>query len=426
MLNNQPGSVIHSLPAESFPQDLLTSKLIEERWQSVSNEPAIWQNLINQHFPYLSQQNQSLYQTEPKTLFIKKFQRLDSIIKNHPEYTAIKQYLFASLRGEIEKIEKSEIGDKAKEQLYIYTAANGHLAGLNKLNEEAKGEALKLAAKKGHLNIIEFLLTQAGQQIPDGHKAEALRWSAIKGHHQVVQVLLIKAGQLISTEHKGMMLRLAAANGHHEATRVFLTIAGQQISAEHKGVALLWAAEHGHVEVAQTVLTLAGQEISDKDKGQALMYAAHSGHHEVAQAVLNLAGSQISAEDMCKALKYAAREGHQNIVFLLLEREGHQLPMSAVIQALGFFPACKFYASLTAKAIGNVWASLVPSTPVEQPPLPPVTTEPLTLQSELPPPTLEEVPTNNAKRKQGSSSESTNNEMNTDDESLGIKRAKFR
>ncbi len=514
MLNNQPSSAIHTLAAESHTQDLLSTKLIEELWESVNNEPpATWQHLINQHFPYLPLLYQRRYQVVPKALFIEEFQFINSIIQERPEYTVIKSYLFASLRGDIEKIEKSKICDKVKELLYIYAAANGHVKGLSKLDPVSKGEALKLAAENGFLPACQMILTDVHQQISAENKELALQYAANMEHHEVVQALLAHSGQKSSAEFVGLLLRdvakngyhevvqallthagqqisaedkgralINAANGHHEVVQALLahagqeisvelkcsaiicatdnkhfdivktlltqvdkgetlqwvvrirefdvvqallTLAGQEISAEDKGQALVWTAYSGHLECVQALLTQPGQQISAEHKGQALVWAAQNGQHKVVQALLHHAGQQISVEDKGKALKYAAREEHQDVGSFLLERVGHQLPVSVVIQVMGFFSACKFYAMRTATALGDLFASFAPSTPVEQLPLPPVTTEPLA-QPTLPPQTLDLTP-KGAKRKQESTLKTSNNKIDdVNDEPFEIKRAKLR
>ena len=571
MRNNQLASHISILPDELLahlfsylnPRDLLNAEQVATLWRGISHEPAIWRNLINQYFPYLHQQKQSSPPVLPKELFIQEFQRVNESINRHPECASIKPYLFAGLSGDVGKIKQSDISDNAKEQLYIFAAANGHQKGLDELKNTDiainkalrlavknghfkafqmiitqakqhisaeykgmsleiaakdgqlkivqtllnligepisaayKGQALQRAAEKGRLKIVQFLLTRAGQQIPDeykgwasnaaaqnghlsvakallthtaGHlsveeslmlywrthigairkvslerlrflhrrvftspslsaehidKGRALKWAAEKGHLEVVQVLSTHAGLQISAEDKGQALQRAAEKGRLKIVQFLLTRAGQQIPDEYKGWALRDAAEKGHLNVVQFLLTQISHP-SSADESSALWHAARNGHLNVVQFLLIQAG-QIFARFKGLILKHAAENGHQDVLSFLLKTWGHELSSLDVIKAIGVVRASQFYASRIATALGNIWASFAPTESTEQPTLPPVTI-PLSERQSVLPPTTQEIPKLIVKRKkQGSTLENSSNEAdNTENEDPRIKHVKFR
>ncbi len=507
-INTLPREILALIFSYLSPRDLLNKALVRRLWQSVSNDPALWLNLTHQHFPYLRKKYAGLNKAySPKALFIEEYQRINASIKYRNEYKSMKPLLLSSLRGDIEKIEESALTDEAKEKLYILASTNGHRRALGKLNSNGKGLAFLTAAEYGYLPAIEMILSQGDQEVEARYKRDALRDAAAYGHHDVVQLLLTQSGQEISVEDKSEVLRIAAAYGHHDVVQLLLTQSGQEISAEDKGLALQLAARESHLNMVQVLLTEAGQEISIHYKGSALMLsaqngylnmvqtlltqvgqqisdykgcalrnAAHNGHVSVVQILLTQAGQEILAKDKGLALKLAASEGHLGVVqalltqadqeisindksvalifaakgkhldtvSFLLERCRQELLFVALIGALGFMRACKFY---TASALEHVYHKLmshlspVPAIslpfvtsaannqpqatmPIALPALPPATFQSSTEQSELQPMPAQEMLTNVAKRKVGE--EKTDSERESlDDESPKNKRAKL-
>ncbi len=424
MLNNHPEAIALILPAgfltAAFPNlrshDLLNAKLVEKLWQRITNKPAIWQNLINHYYPYLPPQNQNTYQTEPKEMFITEFKRIYAFFKNHyAKHLTIKKLLPASLCGDIEKIEKSEISDPAKEQLYIFSAANGHLLGLNKLNVAVKSYAFLLAAQNGYSPACQMILTQADKQISAEHKGLALGIAAQNGYLDAVQTLLTLAGKQILPKHKARALHWAADYDYFEVVLFMLTQTGKQNWAVNKGLALQWAALRDYPELVQTLLIQSGQEISAKYKGLALRTAAQKQHFNVVQSLLTLAGPEISAWHKCHALLNAVRKSHLDMESFLSERIGHEPLFFAVMAAIKLVRICKFYTWQIATLVKNTLASKELFSPMTKPPK----MQPF----QFPPTTIQEMPKNTAGRKE----ESTTNGMNvTRDETVKIKRIKLR
>ncbi|KAL2866535.1 ankyrin repeat domain-containing protein [Aspergillus lucknowensis] len=103
------------------------------------------------------------------------------------------------------------ISDAAKRQLLRESARGGSLAAIQKLVDEFKFEvsnhagyeALKLAAQKGHVSVVAYLLDRgveycreseyrALMEVPwsDRHEQSALELAAVSGNFNVVRLLL--------------------------------------------------------------------------------------------------------------------------------------------------------------------------------------------------------------------------------------------
>ncbi len=339
------------------PQDLMNADLVSTLWRKVSTQKGTWWNLINQHFPFLKEQAAQQYQENPKALFIihykKIFQALNAQVQDEST-----QFLLASLRGDVEKLEHFKLFEPSRKMLYTLCAGNGHLDVLVKISPDKtvmsqligasfignlpfvktiltnhgqeitadlKGQTLLVSASSGQLNVVEEILTQCDAQISAVYKGMALCESARRGHPNVVQAILAKCGGQISAENKGEALRNAALNGQTEVVNQLLNQCGAQISAQDKGSALRLAASVGHFNVVQAILTQCGQEISAEDKGEAMRCAALHGHVEVVTELLIRVGDEISVGKKDMALLHSADFGRFNVLQALLSQCGQEL-----------------------------------------------------------------------------------------------------
>lgn len=315
------------------PKDLLNAEQVKKRWQLSANQTALWQGLINLHFPYLQEKKKQQYKENPKSLFQKKLQEIEEKIKEHSEYSKIRPILLSSLRGDIQKIETTTISDEAKQILFSYAVYNGHLDAICKLTECAC-DLLRKSAKNGRHVIVKGLLNQSAIAIHFLTKTDALELAAESGHRDVVRELCAHAGNRIPGENLGMALGNAAGFGYLEIVQDLLTLYANRIPNWHKGQALIDAAENNHLPIVKEFISRMGQEISEKDKGLALEGAARYNCPTIVEALLNLVGKEIPIAYKGTALYRASLYGHIAIAKDLLTRFGQAMPLWEIKQAL--------------------------------------------------------------------------------------------
>ena len=163
-----------------------------------------------------------------------------------------------------------------------------------------------------------FELIIASALDPEGMRGRAVECAADHGHLEVVQFLLSNGAQ-ISDEARSDAVDMAAYGGHLEVVR-FLVSNGAQISEEDRGRAVKDAAEEGHLEVVQFLLSN-GAQISVQDRGQAVAKSAFYGHLEVVQFLLSN-GAQISEDYKSYADTMASHGGNKDVIEFLRQYQG--------------------------------------------------------------------------------------------------------
>ncbi|MCL4380105.1 ankyrin repeat domain-containing protein, partial [Candidatus Dependentiae bacterium] len=252
---------------------------------------------------------------------------------------------------------------------FLRAAREGDIATIQTMATEAsrqdKDLVLELAASKGHLAVVQFLLGMniSGHQLPadrianiNAENDEALRWAAESGHLAVIQFLLgmsVKGHQLpadrIANIHSADVfgndaLRLAVKNGHLAVVQ-FLIQQGADLSIlpdqlRESIMALIYtpliqALEQGDAVKIQTITATRGM------RDQLLSLAAEKGNLEIVQLLLGMRvkGHQLPADKIAyihayfdAALRLAAENGHLAIVQFLLGMsiDGHQLPEARI------------------------------------------------------------------------------------------------
>ena len=184
------------------------------------------------------------------------------------------------------------------------------------------GTAAMLAARNGHLEMVQFLYT-AGCDLDKANNngSTAGIWAAQNGHLEVVQFLHRAGCDLDKANNNGSTVGIwAAQNGHLEVVQ-FLHRAGCDFDkANNSGwTAGMLAAWNGHLEVVQ-FLHRAGCDFdkAGNDGNTAGMFAAGHGHSEVVQ-FLHRAGCDLdkASNNGSTAGIWAAQNGHLEVVQFL-------------------------------------------------------------------------------------------------------------
>ena len=192
--------------------------------------------------------------------------------------------------------------------------------------------ALMLAAKAGHLDVVRLLLQAAPDLETANHEGETAIVLANRNEHQEVVDLLAAAGASVTA--LGPSNLLAAVQAGDAATVVELLNAGvaPDVTEEDRRhgtrTALHLAAEAGHPQVTEALLRAGAQVNTPIVDGStpfdrtALHLAAARGHHEVAKVLL-AHGAAVDAQTRAwdgpgeTPLALAAEAGHAQVIGIL-------------------------------------------------------------------------------------------------------------
>jgi ankyrin repeat protein len=160
----------------------------------------------------------------------------------------------------IDQFEAAETGNLA---WFQYHKAAGTLPDL--MLADMDGYYLhEIAADKGHLHIIRYLIEDSGQPVDVTAKDNwALQFAAANGHLSAVRYLIEEFGQSIdATAHSNFALRHAACNGHLSVVRYLIEESGQSVdAAADDNYALRLAAANGHLPVVRYLVEESNQPV---------------------------------------------------------------------------------------------------------------------------------------------------------------------
>ncbi|KAH8592594.1 hypothetical protein B0O99DRAFT_743497 [Bisporella sp. PMI_857] len=203
------------------------------------------------------------------------------------------------------------------------------ILGFDDIAESEITKSLQAAAKGGHLEVVERLLTakaDVNAAAANISGRTALQAAAEGGHLEVVERLLTAKADVnaAAANNSGRTALQAAAKGGHLEVVERLFIAKADVNAaaaDNSGrTALQAAAEGGHFEVVERLLTAKADvnaAAANNSGRTALQAAAENGHFKVveklltAKADVNAAAAKYSGRT---ALQAAAEAGHVEVV----------------------------------------------------------------------------------------------------------------
>ena len=176
--------------------------------------------------------------------------------------------------------------------------------------KKARGYAVKQAALKGHLKMVQALLEHEDISIEDRNEAVAL--AAEKGSLVVVRALL-ENQKIVQEDLQGLALWEAVKKGHVENVEALLE--SGSISDRYLGWIVVDLARKGCLELIR--MLLANSKMPDKKRGEAVIEAVKNKRLEVVEALLE-SGACIFEEDRGWAVGIAAQNGLVEILQALL------------------------------------------------------------------------------------------------------------
>uniref|UniRef100_A0A4W6FC42 Euchromatic histone-lysine N-methyltransferase 1b n=1 Tax=Lates calcarifer TaxID=8187 RepID=A0A4W6FC42_LATCA len=191
-----------------------------------------------------------------------------------------------------------------------------------KMESQNKRTPLHAAAEGGYKDICHMLV-QAGANLDmcDEDQRTPLM-EACENNHMETVLYLLRAGA--SDVEGFTCLHLAAKSGHYNIVEHLLSTGLININCQDDGgwTAMIWATEYKHVDQVKLLLSK-GADISirDKEENICLHWAAFSGSVEIAELLLN-ANCDLQAVNIHgdSPLHIAARENRLDCVTLFLSR----------------------------------------------------------------------------------------------------------
>ncbi len=194
-------------------------------------------------------------------------------------------------------------------------AADGNLNAVQQLcmaTNVDKDDALHWAARRGHLNIIKYLVFM-GADIHDDNEC-ALRYACAYGHLEVVKYL-VSIGADININSKWPALFYASEHMQEEIIRYLISI-GANIHSNTE-YALYAACSNNKLQLVKYLVSL-GADIHVKEENESIMTtcAVERGHLDILKYLVSIGADIDGGKD--RLVTIASRQGYLHIVKYLV------------------------------------------------------------------------------------------------------------
>ncbi|KAM4888584.1 protein fem-1 homolog A [Thomomys bottae] len=227
----------------------------------------------------------------------------------------------AARDGKLQLLQKL-LGGRGREELEELTGA---LAG--------GGTPLLIAARRGHLDVVEFLVDRCGADVEaggsvhfDGETIEGAPplWAASAAGHLPVVRSLLRRGASVNrtTRTNSTPLRAACFDGHLDVVRYLVGEhqADLEVANRHGHTCLMISCYKGHREIARYLLEQGAQVNRRSAKGNTALHdCAESGSLEILQLLLGRRARMERDGYGMTPLLAASVTGHTNIVEFLIQ-----------------------------------------------------------------------------------------------------------
>ncbi|XP_006868980.1 PREDICTED: protein fem-1 homolog A isoform X2 [Chrysochloris asiatica] len=242
----------------------------------------------------------------------------------------------AARDGKLQLLQKLLSG-RSREELEELT---GEVAG--------GGTPLLIAARYGHLDVVEYLVDRCGASVEaggsvhfDGETIEGAPplWAAsAAGHLDVVRSLLRRGASVNrTTRTNSTPLRAACFDGHLEVVRYLVGEhqADLEVANRHGHTCLMISCYKGHREIARYLLEQGAQVNRRSAKGNTALHdCAESGSLEILQLLLGCHARMERDGYGMTPLLAASVTGHTNIVEYLIREHCCPTSREAAVEAL--------------------------------------------------------------------------------------------
>ena len=178
----------------------------------------------------------------------------------------------------------------------------------NRRINRAVSEAMYVATRKGHLELVKLLLEHGADSTTADNRA--IRMASRGGALDIVKLLLKHGAD--PTANNNDAIRSAGANGYIEVVKLLLEH-GADPTADDSVLIKIFSAD-GRLNLVKLLLKH-GADPTTYDNS-AIQFASESGHIEIVKLLLEQPGVDPTA-NYNYVIKSARREGHSKIVTLL-------------------------------------------------------------------------------------------------------------
>lgn len=133
----------------------------------------------------------------------------------------------------------------------LFFSRGGSLQQINSIGEQA----LQLAAWRGHIDAVRWLLDHGAPVNRDGKAWSALHYAVFAGHREIADLLLARGADVNArAPNDASVLMMAAREGHEELAQRLLDVGADPTLTNDRGeTALTWAMRQGNLRIAKRV-----------------------------------------------------------------------------------------------------------------------------------------------------------------------------
>lgn len=197
--------------------------------------------------------------------------------------------IHSGLIRELELREAAKKGDLSKVNTIL-----GETPALVNAKDKSGVTPLKDAAKYGHKDVVEHLLTKgANVNVKDGEGVTPLCSAAANGRTEVAQLLIAKGADVNAQSNTGLSaLHYAAVNGHKDVAEILITSGADVNHKDRNAVSILhMAAYRGHKDISILLINKgAAVNVKDGDGDTPLASATKKRHKDVADLIRSRGG----------------------------------------------------------------------------------------------------------------------------------------